>query len=60
MARVSFMKNQRAARQRFAAVLGLSMLVLTVAVVDARKYLPVNEPIANDDADFLTLNPEAE
>jgi hypothetical protein len=55
------MKNKQAARQRFVAVLGLAMLVLTVAVVDARKIMPANEQVAvTDDPDFLTFNPDSE
>jgi len=55
------MKNPQAARQRLAAVLGLAVLVLTVAVVDARRFPPPNEQLAvTDDPDFLTLNPEGE
>ena len=55
------MKKTQAARQRLAAVFGLAALVLTVAVVDARKFPPANEQLAvTDDPDFLTLNPEGE
>ncbi len=53
--------NKQGARQRLAAVLGLTVLVLTVAVVDARKFMPANQQLAvTDDPDFLTLNPEGE
>ena len=56
------MKNTQGARQRLAAALGLTVLVLTVAVVDARKFMPsTSEQLAvTDDPDFLTLNPEGE
>ena len=56
------MKSTQAARQRLAAALGLTVLVLTVAVVDARKFMPpTSEQLAvTDDPDFLTLNPEGE
>jgi hypothetical protein len=60
MGGLSFM-NKQGARQRLAAVLGLTVLVLTVAVVDARKFMPANQQLAvTDDPDFLTLNPEGE
>ena len=54
------MKKQ-GAHQRLAAVLGLAVLVLTVAVVDARKFMPTGQQLAvTDDPDFLTLNPAGE
>jgi hypothetical protein len=47
--------------KKIAAVLGLMMLVLTVAVVDARQYTPTSEQlVAADDPDFLTLDPKGE
>lgn len=55
------MSNKMAAHQRLAAALGVGVLVLTVAVVDARRIMPAQEQIAvTEDPDFLTLNPDSE
>jgi hypothetical protein len=55
------MTNKATVRHRFAAVFAGAALVLTVAAVDARNFTPASQTlVAEDDPDFLVLNPEGE
>ena len=55
------MTNKATVRHRFAAVFAGAALVLTVFAVDARNFTPASQTlVAEDDPDFLVLNPEGE
>ena len=54
------MRQEQAVGWRFAAAFALAVLALTAGTFGPGKYDPVSVALADDEPDFLVLNPEHE
>jgi hypothetical protein len=54
------MRQERAIGWRFAAAFVLTLFALTAGTFAAGKYGPANLALADEEPDFLVLNPEHE
>ena len=54
------MRQEQAVGWRFAAAFALAVLVLAVGTVGASKFGAPGAALADEDPDFLVLNPERE